>query len=341
MKKLLILPLLLVLLCVALSSCHKKENVTTPKLTKEQKVKIKEVNVVLHRYENDLFNLDLNNLAKGIEGLYGKYPENLVAKDSWKNKELVSNLKSYLSDPTIKNLYKEVAKQYNSTEDVQKELNGAFKIYLSHFPNDTIPQLYTLISGMDFNIPSVFGYGNNLFICIDMYLGKDCKYYSLAGMPKYIAENCDRSFIALDCFSKGMVYKHLPDKTPVSALDYMIEEGKKLFFTQLMFPNRKPQDIIGYTDEKYEWATQYEKQVWQYFIEKNMIYSKDEEVIRRLTGVGPFTRDFGDKSAARLGAFIGWHIVDSYMKEHPETSLDELFKMTNSQKLLTESLYKP
>lgn len=338
-----IFPLLLVIavLCIGCNGCHKTKKVAAPKLTKEQKEKIKDVDVVFHRYEKDLFSLNLNQLSKGVESLYGKYPENLIAKDSWKNPEMIQSLKGYLSDPTMKAIFKEVDSQYDDMSDVQKSLNEAFKIYLSHFPDASVPKFYTLISGMNFEIPSVFGYGNDLFVCIDMYLGKDFKYYSLAGMPKFIAQNCDRKFLALDCFSKGMVYKHLPDKTPITSLDYMIEEGKKLFFTQVMFPNVKPQDIIGYSDQKYDWATQYEKQVWQHFIEKNMLYSKDEEIIRRLIDKTPFTSNFGDKSPGRLGAFIGWHIVSSYMQEHPETTLQQLFDMTDSQKLLTESLYKP
>lgn len=341
MKKLLPLLLVLAVMCIGCNGCHKKENVTTPKLTKEQKDKIKDVDVQMHRYDVALFSLDLNHLSAGIEKLYGQYPENLIAKDSWKNPDMIQSLKGYLSDPTIKAVYKETQAQYADMSDVQKSLNDAFKIYLTHFPEASVPKFYTLISGMNFEIPSVFGYGNDLFICIDMYLGKNFKYYAYAGMPKFIAETCERSFLATDCFSKGMVYKHLPDKTPVSALDYMIEEGKKLFFTQVMFPNTQPQDIIGYNDDKYAWACKYEQQVWQHFIEKDMVFSKDEEVIRRLVDKTPFTSNFGNNSPGRLGAFIGWHIIASYMHEHPETTLQEMMNLTDSQKILSESHYKP
>lgn len=338
MKKL----LFILLACtIALSACHKKEQVPTPKLTKQQETKAKEVSVTLKRYEQDLFSLDINHLADGIAGLYGQYPENLISKDSWKNQQMINGLKGYLNDPTIKALYQEVQKQYASMDDITNALNKALKIYLTHFPDDSVPTLYTLIPGMDFGTPSVFGYGNDLFLCIDMYLGKDFKYYAAAGMPKFIAERCERKFIALDCFTKGLAYKHLPEKTPVTGLDYMILEGKKIFFTATMFPETPPQDLIGYSEEKYQWATKFEKQVWQYFIEQNMLYSKDDDVIRRLVEETPFTRDFGNASPGRLGAFIGWHIVASYMKNHPDCTLQEMMNLTNSQQFLNSSLYKP
>lgn len=338
MKK---LPFLLLACTLALTGCHKKEQVATPNLTKEQETKAKEVSVVVKRFEQVLFSLDVNHLADGVASLYGQYPENLIAKDSWKDRQLVDGLKAYLSDPTIKALYQETQKQYASMDDVADALNKAMKIYLTHFPDDPIPTFYTLIPGMDFGTPSVFGYGNDLFLSLDMYLGKDFKYYSAAGMPKFIAQRCERKFIAPDCFSKGLVYKHLPEKTPVTGLDYMIREGKKLFFTATMFPETQPQDIIGYSEEKYQWACKFEKQVWQYLIEQNMLYSKDEDVIRRLVGETPFTRDFGNSSPGRLGAFIGWHIVSSYMKNHPDCTLQEMMNLTNAQQFLNDSFYKP
>ena len=333
--------LLLLALALLFPSCHKKEKVTPPKLTKVQETKAKEVAVTVKRYEQELFSLDVNHLADGIEQLYGKYPENLIAKDCWKDRDMMAGLKGYLTDPTIKNLYQETQKQYGDMEDVTAALNKAMKNYLTHFPDAAVPTIYTLVPGMDFNLPSVFGYDNDLFVCLDMYLGKDCKYYALAGMPKFIAARCERNFIPLDCFTKGLAYKHLPEKTPVTALDNMIFEGKKLFFTATMFPDATPQEILGYSEDKYQWATQYEKKVWQYLIKQNMIYSKDDEVIRRLVDETPFTRDFGNSSPGRLGAFIGLHIVSSYMKNHPETTLQEMMALTNSQQFLTESLYKP
>ena len=329
MKKLF---LLLMACAIALSGCHKKQQVATPAITKEQENKAKEISVPVKRYEQALFSLDINHLADGVAKLYGQYPENLISKDCWKNQQMIDGLKGYLNDPTIKALYEESRKQYASMDDVTGALNKALKIYLTHFPDDTVSTLYTLIPGMDFGTPSVFGYGDDLFVCLDMYLGKDFKYYSAAGMPK---------FIPLDCFSKVLAYKHLPEKTPVTGLDYMIREGKKIFLTATMFPDTPPQDLIGYSEEKYQWATKFEKQVWQYFIEQNMLYSKDEDVIRRLVEETPFTRDFGNASPGRLGAFIGWHIVASYMKNHPDCTLQEMMNLTNSQQFLNSSLYKP
>lgn len=336
-----VIPALFLLVMLLLPSCHRKEKVATPKMTKEQEVKVKNVEINCVRYEQLLFSLDTKHLAEGIESLYGKVPSVLVAKDSWKDANMVKSLQGYLADPTIREIYKETQKQYPNLDGLKKELKEAFKIYLTHFPEDSVPEIVTMISGLDFSIPSVWGYDKYLFINLDMYLGQNYKYYSLAGMPKFISARCEKKFMATDCFTKVMAYKHLPDKTLVTALDNMLDEGKKLYLTQTLFPDKTEQDIIGYSEEKLNWIKKNEGAVWQYLMEKNMIYSKDEDVIRQLIGETPFTRVFGNDSPGRIGAFIGWHIIQNYMKQHPETSLKDMMLRTDSQKLLSESLYKP
>ena len=339
MKRTLSLLLLCALICCA--ACHRKEKVATPTMTTEQKAKAKNVKVDIFRYEQALFALDRQHLASGVEKIYGQVPEILVAKDCWKDPRMMQSLNDYLADTVIRVLYREIQKQYPNLNELQSQLNSAFKIYLTHFPNASVPKFVTMISGIDTYNPTVWGYDNTIIIDLDMYLGANFKYYSQAHIPKFISARYERKYLATDCFTKVMAYKHLPDKTLVSALDNMLDEGKKLFFTQVMFPDTPEMDILGYSPEKYEWAKKHEGQVWQYLMEKNMIYSKDEEVIRLLVDETPFTRVFGNESPGRIGAYIGLQIIKSYMKQHPETELKDIMLRTDAQKVLAESLYKP
>ena len=71
------------------------------------------------------------------------------------------------------------------------------------------------------------------------------------------------------------------------------------------------------------------------------MYDKNDNVIKRMMDETPFTRDFGNDSPGRLGVYIGFQIVQSYMRTHPGTTLKDLMAMRDSQKLLKESGYKP
>ena len=335
---------ILLVLCIILPGCTKKNKsveVAKPKLTEEQVKTAKNIDINISRYEQDLFNMDTRNMAAGFKALYGKYPENIIANGAWNNTAMLQSIKGFVSDPVIKEIYKDTEAKYADLSDFENIITPALTLYLTHFPNEKVPDFCTLVSGIDFQMPSVFGYENTIFICLDMYMGKGYKQYAQAGMPKYIAARCEKKYMATDCFSKALVYKHLPDKTLITLLDNMIYAGKKMLFTQTMFPNVEPQDILGYTKEQYNWAVSHESSVWHYLVEKNLVYDKSEDVARRMVDESPFTRDFGNDSPGRIGVFIGFQIVQSYMKTHPGTTLKDLMKMTDSQKILKESGYKP
>ena len=47
------------------------------------------------------------------------------------------------------------------------------------------------------------------------------------------------------------------------------------------------------------------------------------------------------EAPGRTGDYIGWQIIRAYMKRYPETSLNDLIKMNDSQMILEKSKYKP
>ncbi len=344
MRRIYFFSCIILVISALFTGCKKKDkpvDVTKPKLTEEQVEVSKNVEINILRYEQDLFNIDQGNMKAAFAALYGKYPENLIAKNAWNNNEMLLSIKDFLNDPVIKEIYQDTEAMYADMSWFKKEITPAFTLYLTHFPNERIPDFCTLVSGIDFQMPQVFGYENTIFICLDMYLGKDNKHYGQAGMPKFISARCEKKYMATDCFSKALVYRHLPDRTLVTLLDNMVDAGKKMLFTQTMFPTTSAQDILGYSKEQYKWATSHESAIWHYLVEKNLVFDNTDNVIRRMMDETPFTRDFGNDSPGRLGVFIGFQIVQSYMKTHPGTTLKDLMAMNDSQKLLKESGYKP
>ena len=344
MRRIYFFSCIILVISVLFTGCKKKDkpvDVTKPKLTEEQVEVSKNVEINILRYEQDLFNIDQGNMKAAFAALYGKYPENLIAKNAWNNNEMLLSIKDFLNDPVIKEIYQDTETMYADMSWFKKEITPAFTLYLTHFPNEKIPNFCTLVSGIDFQMPQVFGYENTIFICLDMYLGKDNKHYGQAGMPKFISARCEKKYMVTDCFSKALVYRHLPDRTLVTLLDNMVDAGKKMLFTQTMFPTTSAQDILGYSKEQYKWATSHESAIWHYLVEKNLVFDNTDNVIRRMMDETPFTRDFGNDSPGRLGVFIGFQIVQSYMKTHPGTTLKDLMAMNDSQKLLKESGYKP
>jgi uncharacterized protein YneF (UPF0154 family) len=313
-----------------------KNNITSSQLREAAT----QFNIHILRYEQDLFSLDMNNLQSEIERLSRIYPPILIEPDVWNDEGIMTQLRAYLQDTVNIALFNAVEKVIK-TNILTKELESAFGYYKVLYPDDSIPGIITMIPGLDLTMPSVYMYGGFLFVNIDMYVGADNPLYGHFGMPLYISERCEPLYIPVDIFKKVLVYKHLTNSQCSTLLEFMITEGKKLFFTEMMFPAMHERFIIGYSEEKYNWANTYLGNVWSYMIEKNELFGKGEALQRCYIDETPFTKIFGNDSPGRLGAFVGWKLIQSYMKNNPDVKLQELMQETDYQKILSNSKFKP
>jgi hypothetical protein len=309
-----------------------KNNITAAEL-KEAK---KQLNIRFLRYDEDLFSLDLNNLQKEVAELSKKYPAVVIEPDIWKE----PRFQAYLKDTVIIALQK-AAKKAVKTDVILKELETAFGYYKVFFPNDSIPLIVDALPGLDLSMPSTYIYEDILFVHSDMYLGAENPYYKDVGMPLYIIERCEPIYLPVDIFKKAMIHKHLARPPHTTLLDAMITEGKRLYFTEMMFPALHERYIIGYSEEKYEWANHYLGNAWSHLIEQNELFGKGETLTRTYIEEAPFTKPFGNDSPGRMGTFIGWKLIQSYMENQPEVTLSELMDETNYQKILSSSKFKP
>ena len=98
---------------------------------------------------------------------------------------------------------------------------------------------------------------------------------------------------------------------------------------------------IGYSAKQLEWCKASEFNMWAYIIEQKMLYSNDMNELIKFTHEGPFTAAFGKDSPGRTGNWLGWQIVRAYMNHHPEVTLQQLMDETDTQKIFTQSKYKP
>ena len=331
-----------ILLLTIFISYFAKNNTQKNKISSRELKEAKQhLTISILRYEDDLFSLDMAHLPQEVERLSKIYPPLLIEPEIWNDTTQIKQLKAYLEDTVIIALYNAVEKVVK-TDKLVKELATAFGYYKVFYPNDSIPTIITLIPGLDIDMPSVYIYDDVLYVNVDMYLGADNYYYkAIEGFPAYIAERCAPEYLPIDIFKKAMVYKHLGRVPHTTLIDNIITEGKKLYFTEMMFPDMDERLIIGYSEEKYKWATDYLGNAWNYLIEKNELFGKGDALIRCYIEESPFTKPFGNESPGRIGTFIGWKLIRSYMKNNPNVILSELMQDVDYQKILNASKFKP
>lgn len=236
-------------------------------------------------------------------------------------------------------LQSEVNKTFKDIELFERDVDHLFKHIKYFFPFAKTPRVITLTNNVDYQIKTVYS-DSLLLISLDTFLGSENHLYD--GIPTYIRKELDPKYITVQIADKfgAFIIPPVEDRT---FLARMIYEGKKLYLNDLLLPHVPIEDRIVYTKEEFNWAIENEKYVWQYFIEKQVLYQTQLEWVQRFIEPAPFSKFYlqlDNETPGRIGSWLGWQIVNSYMIQFPETPLDELLKIS-PQKLFNLSKYKP
>jgi uncharacterized protein YjaZ len=122
----------------------------------------------------------------------------------------------------------------------------------------------------------------------------------------------------------------------------MIYVGKEMYLKDILLPEA-PDDIkMGYTPEQIKFCQENENYMWRFFLENQMLYDTDQKLVPRFINPAPFSKfylEIDNDTPGRVGAWLGWQIVRSYM-ENNKTSLQDMLKM-DAKTIFENSKYKP
>jgi gliding motility-associated lipoprotein GldB len=306
--------------CFFFLSCDKKSNV-------EKKVAAIPLELTIVRFDKIFFETPTKDLGK-IKSEFPFFFPSGNEDAVWLHK---------MQDPLWRELYAEVQKKYANIEPIRSELTTLFKHLKYYFPKTKTPKIITVISEMDYNNKAIYA-DSLVIISLELYLGKAHKFYQF---PNYIKQNFEEKQIMPDIVNSFSIQK-IPVVTDKNLLSQMIYHGKQLYLKDLVLPEYSDAEKMGYTTEQINWCAENESYMWRYFLEKEMLYSDDQKLIPRFINPAPFSKfylEIDNESPGQVGAWIGWQIVRSYMKNN-DVSLENLLKM-DAKELFEKSKYKP
>ena len=287
-----------------------------------------EANFKVFRFEQDFY----SNKGQNLVELKEKFP--LLFPDETPDSIWIAKI----NNPDEQELFQETQKKYNSLLHIEEELSNLFKHIKYYNPSFLAPDVITILSNIDYTYRTIYT-DNLLFISLDVYLGDDHPFYS--DYPSYIRKNNTDERIVVDVAS-NIINSTISFSNNRSFLAKMIHEGKKMYLLDLYLPSKLDPIKIGYSKDKFDWATMNEEQVWRYFIENDLLYSTDTQLNKRFIENAPFSKFYlseDTKSPGRIGQWIGWQIVRSYMVNN-DVSLQDLLSM-NEEEIFKNSKYKP
>ena len=313
--------ILVVFVLILLVSCDKKSKI-------EKQIEEIPVSLSVERFDKIFYETHVEDFQK-MKNLHSAFFPSQIPDSVFISK---------MKDPLYRELYNEVQKKYSNFNPVQEELEEVFRRIKFYFPNQKTPsKVTTLISEMDYQNKVIYT-DSLLLISLDLYLGKEHKFYEF---PDYFKQTFQRSQIMPDVVSdfSTRVIAQPREKT---FLDQMIYFGKEMYIKDLILPTYEDFDKIGYSKEQQIWCEENEGEIWRYFIEDNILYDSDTKLVQRFIAPAPFSKfylEIDNESPGRTGVWIGWQIVRSFMKNN-EVSLADFLAM-DAKEIFTRSKYKP
>ncbi len=241
-----------------------------------------------------------------------------------------------LQSPAIDTLFMETEQVFGDLSSVQQDMEQAFRIINYHYPNIPTPRLSTVVTA----------FYNDLYISdsliiagLDYFLGEEATFrpdehlYILKRFKKETLVPTIVNFVSNE-FNKI-------DKQHSSLIADMINIGKSYYFTSQVMPCTPDSLIIGYSAEEMRLVRENQEIIWANLIENELLYETNDYMKNKFIGERPSVSEISEKCPGRVGAWVGWEIVKTYVDKNPEMTLKQLMEEDDAHKIFQESRYRP
>lgn len=303
-----------------------------------------ELEIQFDRFEQSMFaansveemsEINKQLISDGGE-LYEFYVYDILRSGSVFDDSVGMYLYYFVSDSIMQSVNKNVQVTFENFSVYEDQLTGVFKHLKYHLPGALMPnQIITYNSAFNYGVISS---DKAIGVGLEMYLGPENRIVKQIGFPVYVKDKMDKSYLLVDVAHSWIETNILQQERGETFLSNMIYFGKLRYLIEAANPRLEKELIIRYSKEEYDYAVASEYNIWQYLVDMNWIYSNDIKVILRFFEEAPTTVGI-DNSPGRLGQFIGWQMVKSFMEKNQDITIEELVFETNEAKIL--KAYKP
>ncbi len=304
-----------------------------------------EAEVMVERFDQELFELGTDTIASALEGFYNTYGDffdvfnvHVINIGQGSARRYPSLLSMFINDPTNREVYEYTNNVFTTMDNINGQLSEGFRHYLFHYPDSLLPRIVGYVSRFNqglFTVDHFVGVG------LDQYLGSDCNYYKLMGIPQFLSRNKVAERIPADVMYAWATQIYPYNDSLDNLLSRMIYQGMMVHFVEAMYPTMNKNLIMGFTEDQMKWCHNNEEQMWTHLVEEKLLFSTDPMVIRKLLEDAPQTIYYTVESPGRAAAWQGSQVVKAYSEENPKYSLHQILSRRNYQEVLRRSRYNP
>jgi hypothetical protein len=246
-----------------------------------------------------------------------------------------ANWADFTHNPYYKRLSKRIHEKFPKLGASKKTIEDGFKRLRVHLPKAKLPE--TILFMNSYFSSSMYCTEKEIGVGLERYLG--AKTDVIKELPgdvfyEWIKEAMEPEYLERDAVCAWVLTHICEPGKDMNNIEAMIQWGKILYLTKAALPEQEERILLRYNPADYEWALENERVFWEYLVKHNMLFEKNETDQAAFLQEGPFTSGFSQKGADRLGQFLGYRIVCSYMNQYDLTVQQLLDKPYNE--LLSE-----
>jgi len=327
------------LVAFALSSCDSKRwEVTTEKITIDQDYSRFDTDLLEVR-EGGVSQNEWNFLDEKYPNFFSLYVEGIMGFGRINDPLIVNTFNQYLANKDIAEVLNEVQRVYPKESLLNEftQLEDAFKRYHYYFPERMIPDVVTMTAAFNY---ATAANDQVLAIGLDMYLGGDYEVYPQISIPKYKFKNFERPFMVPDAM-KAWLLTEFETAGGQDLIEQMVYYGKVIYLVDAFLPDHEKHLFFNYTPEDLVWCEDNEGPIWFHFIDMELLFATENHQIRKYMGDAPFVAGFPEGSPGRVGQWVGYQLVKSFMENNKDIGLKELMEIQDANQILRKSNYKP
>ena len=245
--------------------------------------------------------------------------------------DVYKRISIFRNDTYISSLEKEIRLAYTTKINSKSDhiING-FKRAHFFLPQLKLPTQVYYMNSLFANY--TFVHDNSISIGLEWYLGSNNPV--IQQLPSndfhlWMKKGMNPDFFERDLFFSWLLAQH-PCNSPV-LVEQMIHYGKLLYVSEICFTNLPAHLILRYPKSKFNWAISHENMIWKYLVDQQLLFSSNEREITGLLKEGPFSLGLPEAGPDRLGQFIGWKMVHSFMENESDFTLNALMKTNYNQ----------
>ena len=321
-----------ILFSIAFIACKNDKCIEAPDVSQI------EVSVKIDRLDKRLYKIPTKSDLEKIIVQNPMFSDAFLQLSQYPTPQLViDRYYNLLNTNNIDSLFIEIENTFGDLEDIRVEFEDAFRYLKYYFPGIKIPKIQTVVTGI---ANDLYISDSLIIIGLDYYLGPEGKYRPL-DIPAYLLKRYQKEYLVpqvMLMYSSSFNNTNFEDQT---ALADMIYYGKAYQMTKQLLPCTPDSILTGYTAFETNDIDEHEPVIWASMLENKVLYEKNPFIKDKFLSERPKTLEIGENCPGRIGRWIGWRIIQKYIEENSDITLQDLMLQNDAQKIFSESKYKP